>query len=304
MSRSTPLVSIAVTLLLEEVLRKNDINPALCSLICDEGDVGQSLTKDPCVNLLSFTGSTVVGRIVGQQVQARFGKATTPSSSWKTLTSTVVLVFSELLVSVARRVIVHEAVHDEVVDRMIKAYKQIENRIGDPLDAGTLIGPLHNEVAVLNYKATIAESIASGGRVVVGGKIIDRPGNYVLKVGNFDEAVAVNNEAKQGLSSSVFTQNIGNIFKWLGPEGSDCGIVNVNIPTNGAEIGGAFGARTSSSRIRLVRCQVFDLTDNGAINNSVDDSVHDWYWSADLLKGSFDNEVDVNHETQPFCHLV
>uniref|UniRef100_A0A7E4VCB3 aldehyde dehydrogenase (NAD(+)) n=1 Tax=Panagrellus redivivus TaxID=6233 RepID=A0A7E4VCB3_PANRE len=278
---STPLVSIAVTRLLEEVLRKNDINPALCSLICGEGDVGQSLAKDPRVNLLSFTGSTEVGRIVGQQVQARFGKHLLELGGNNAIIvmddadlDMVVpaLVFASVgtagqRCTTTRRVIVHEAVHDEVVDRMIKAYKQIENRIGDPLDAGTLIGPLHNEVAVLNYKATIAESIASGGRVVVGGKIIDRPGNYVnptiitnlahdtpcvlretfapityvLKVGSFDEAVAVNNEAKQGLSSSVFTQNIGNIFKWLGPEGSDCGIVNVNIPTNGAEIGGAFG---------------------------------------------------------------
>jgi len=167
-----------------------------------------------------------------------------------------------------RRLIVHEKVYDQVVERMAKAYQQLENRIGDPLESQTLIGPLHNKAGVLAYKTTIAQAIAMGGKVAYGGKVLEeQKGNYVLptiitglqhdaevvlretfapivyvlKVSSLDEAIAVNNEAKQGLSSSLFTQNIGNIFKWIGPKGSDCGIVNVNIPTSGAEIGGAFG---------------------------------------------------------------
>jgi|UniRef100_A0AC35GQ07 aldehyde dehydrogenase family 7 protein A1 len=279
---STPLVSIAVTRLIEGVLRENNIPPALCSLICGEGDVGQNLAKDTRVDLLSFTGSTEVGRIVGQQVQARFGKHLLELGGNNAL---IVMDDADLDMVVpavvfacvgtagqrcttTRRVIVHEAIYDELITRMKNAYKQIENRIGDPLDKGTLIGPLHNPIAVMNYKAAVAESIASGGKIEVGGKVYDdRKGNfvaptivtnlkhdtpvvvretfaplaYVIKVKNLEEAIAVNNETKQGLSSSLFTQNIGSIFKWLGPEGSDCGIVNVNIPTNGAEIGGAFG---------------------------------------------------------------
>jgi len=279
---STPLVAVAITKLIEGVLKENNQPTSLCSLVCGEGDIGQAFAKDPRMNLLSFTGSTEVGRIVGQQVQARFGKHLLELGGNNAL---IVMDDADLNMVVpalvfacvgtagqrcttTRRVIVHESVHDEVVERMKNAYKQIESRVGDPLEAGTLIGPLHNQVAVMNYKATVAEAIAHGGKIEIGGKVYDdKPGNfvaptivtglkhdapvvlretfapisYVIKVKNFDEAIAVNNEAAQGLSSSVFTQNLQNIFKWLGPSGSDCGIVNVNIPTNGAEIGGAFG---------------------------------------------------------------
>jgi len=167
-----------------------------------------------------------------------------------------------------RRLIIHESIHDQLVERVVKAYQQLESRIGDPLESNTLIGPLHNKAGVVKYKTTVAEAIARGGKVAYGGKVLEnREGNFVLptiitglkhddevvlretfapiayaiKVKDFDEAIAVNNETVQGLSSSVFTKNLGNIFKWIGPKGSDCGIVNVNIGTSGAEIGGAFG---------------------------------------------------------------
>ncbi|GFR63141.1 aldehyde dehydrogenase 7 family, member A1, partial [Elysia marginata] len=132
---------------------------------------------------------------------------------------------------------------------------------------GTLYGPLHNQEAVEKYKTAVEAAKAQGGTVVYGGNVMDRPGNYVeptivtglshnapivleetfvpivyvLKCKNIDEAMTWNNEVKQGLSSSLFTKDISSIFKWIGPKGSDCGIVNVNIPTSGAEIGGAFG---------------------------------------------------------------
>ncbi|KAH7731281.1 aldehyde dehydrogenase (NAD+) [Aphelenchoides avenae] len=279
---STPLTAIAISRLIEDVLRKNKLPPGLCSLVCGEADVGMALTQDPRVNLVSFTGSTQVGQIVGQHVQKRFGKLLLELGGNNAL---IVMDDADLDMVVpaavfacvgtagqrcttTRRLILHEKIHDEVVERMTKAYKQLESRIGDPLESNTLIGPLHNKAGVLKYKATIAEAIATGGKVVYGGKVLeDKPGNFVLptvitglkhdadvvlretfapvvyalKVKDFDEAIAVNNEAKQGLSSSVFTQNLANIFKWIGPKGSDCGIVNVNIPTSGAEIGGAFG---------------------------------------------------------------
>jgi len=171
-----------------------------------------------------------------------------------------------------RRLILHEKVHDAVVARIVKAYSQIVSRIGDPLESNTLIGPLHTKVGVENYMNTIEEAKKLGGKIEFGGKIIQREGNFVeptiisglpanspvvmketfapivyaLKASSIDDAIAINNSVEQGLSSSVFTENIGNIFKWLGPKGSDCGIVNVNIPTNGAEIGGAFGGEKAT----------------------------------------------------------
>ncbi|KAL3068406.1 hypothetical protein niasHT_030697 [Heterodera trifolii] len=282
-SPSTPLTSIAITRLIGEVLFKNGLSPAICSLICGGGDVGMCLVKDPRVNLLSFTGSTEVGRVVGQHVQARFGKLLLELGGNNAIIvmddadlSLVVPAVTFSSVGTAgqrctstRRLIIHEKVYDVVLERVVNAYKQLmDTRIGDPLDERTLIGPLHSRESVLKYKTAIAEAIATGGRILCGGKVLDESqGNYVLptviaglahdapvvlretfapivyavKVADFEEAVTVNNEASQGLSSSLFTQNVSLLSEWIGPKGSDCGIVNVNIGTSGAEIGGAFG---------------------------------------------------------------
>ncbi|CAJ0585945.1 unnamed protein product, partial [Mesorhabditis spiculigera] len=278
---TTPLTAIAVTKLVESVLVENNLPGSLCSLVCGEGDVGQALVKDKRVNLVSFTGSTEVGRIVGQQVQGRFGKVLLELGGNNAIivnddADLDMVIPAAVFAAVGtagqrctttRRLLVHEKVYDEVVERMTRAYAQFESRIGDPLEANTIIGPLHNQHGVLKYKAAIAEAIASGGKVAYGGKVLERDGNYVLptiitglkgdaevviretfapilyviKISTLDEAIELNNSVSQGLSSSLFTNNIQNVFKWIGPEGSDCGIVNVNIPTSGAEIGGAFG---------------------------------------------------------------
>ncbi|PAV57082.1 hypothetical protein WR25_26140 isoform C [Diploscapter pachys] len=268
--------------LIEDVLKKNNLPGGLCSLVCGEGDVGQALVKDKRVNLVSFTGSTEVGRIIGQQVQARFGKILLELGGNNAIivnddADLNMVVPATVFAAVGtagqrctttRRLIVHESVYDQLLERVKKAYAQFESRIGDPLEQNTIIGPLHNEVAVMKYKVTVAEAIATGGKVEYGGKVLDdKEGNYVLptivsglphdapvvlretfapilyvfKFKTLDEAVKINNEVAQGLSSSLFTNNIQNVFKWMGPKGSDCGIVNVNIPTSGAEIGGAFG---------------------------------------------------------------
>uniref|UniRef100_A0A915LW25 aldehyde dehydrogenase (NAD(+)) n=1 Tax=Meloidogyne javanica TaxID=6303 RepID=A0A915LW25_MELJA len=177
---TTSLTAIAVTRLIENVLKDNNLPPSICSLICGGSDIGLLLTKDPKVDLVSFTGSTEVGRIVGQQVQARFGK---------------------LLLELGgnNAVIVME---DANLDLVVPA-----------LNENILVGPLHTKTSVLAYKSAIAEAIANGGKVECG-------------VDSFEEAISVNNETRQGLSSSLFTQNVERLFKWIGPFGSDCGIVN------------------------------------------------------------------------------
>ncbi|XP_054168863.1 putative aldehyde dehydrogenase family 7 member A1 homolog [Oppia nitens] len=276
---TTPLCSIAVTKIVSSIFEANSLPGAICSLVCGDSDIGQSIANDERLALVSFTGSTRVGQLVGQTVQKRFGKSLLELGG-----NNAIIVCEDADIQMAiraavfacagtagqrctttRRLILHEKVYDKVIDGLKKAFAQI--RVGDPLDSNVLYGPLHTTGAVDAYLSVIAEAIKSGGTIVCGGKRIDRSGNYVeptiiaglkhdsplvqtetfapivyaIKFTDLDEAIAYNNEVKQGLSSSLFTANIGNIFKWMGPKGSDCGIVNVNIPTNGAEIGGAFG---------------------------------------------------------------
>jgi len=169
-----------------------------------------------------------------------------------------------------RRLILHDDVHDEVLDRLKKAYASIMTRRGDPLDEGTLYGPLHSQQGVQGYLNTIQDAVGLGGKVEYGGNVIEgnyveptiisglphdasvvhretfAPIVYVLKCSSVEQGIAFNNEVEQGLSSSIFTTDLGNVFKWMGPKGSDCGIVNVNIPTSGAEIGGAFGGEKAT----------------------------------------------------------
>ncbi|MBP7657375.1 MAG: aldehyde dehydrogenase family protein, partial [Pseudoxanthomonas sp.] len=169
--------------------------------------------------------------------------------------------------STTRRLIVHESIYDTVLSTLIKAYKQVEGKIGDPLDPANLMGPLNSQGAVQQFLDSIAKAKASGGTVETGGTAIDRPGNfvlpaivtglknsdevvqhetfapilYVMKYKTLDEAIDMQNAVPQGLSSSIFTQNLKAAEQFLSAAGSDCGIANVNIGTSGAEIGGAFG---------------------------------------------------------------
>ncbi|CAE7939194.1 unnamed protein product [Symbiodinium sp. KB8] len=169
-----------------------------------------------------------------------------------------------------RRLFLHESLYDGFVERMVKAYKTI--KIGNPLDEDTLMGPLHTAAAVKEYEDGIEEIKKQGGKILVGGKAIkDKGGHfveptiveispdaeilntelfvpilYVLKFKDLDEAIRMNNGVPQGLSSSIFTRDMGNLFQWVGPNGSDCGLVNVNVGTSGAEIGGAFGGEKAT----------------------------------------------------------
>jgi aldehyde dehydrogenase family 7 protein A1 len=260
-------------------LEKNKLPGSICSLISGGADIGESMAKDPRIDLLSFTGSTEVGRKVALTVQRRFGRVLLELGGNNAI---IVMDDADLELAVravlfaavgtagqrcttTRRLFLHEKIHDTFIERLKRAYSQV--RIGDPTQEGVLCGPLHTKAAVANYEQGIRDVIAQGGTILYGGRVLtDRPGNFVeptltsirpdadvvqreifapilhtFKISSLEEAIKYNNSVRQGLSSSLFTQSPENIFKWTGPAGSDCGIVNVNIPTNGAEIGGAFG---------------------------------------------------------------
>ncbi|KAJ1752186.1 Alpha-aminoadipic semialdehyde dehydrogenase [Coemansia sp. RSA 1821] len=275
---STSLTSVAVTKILAEVLETNGLPGAICSLASGGAEIGHSMAKDKRINLLSFTGSTNVGRKVALTVQERFGKCLLELGG-----NNVIIVHNDADLDLAvrstlfaavgtagqrctttRRLFLHEEIHDTFIERLQKAYSQV--KIGNPLEPGVLCGPLHTKQAVAAFEQGISDVKAQGGKILYGGSVLNIPGNFVeptitsiahdapvvhreifapilhtIKYSDIKDAVAWNNEVGQGLSSSLFTTDPERIFRWIGPSGSDCGIVNVNIPTNGAEIGGAFG---------------------------------------------------------------
>ncbi|KAI9224667.1 Seabream Antiquitin and elucidation of Its substrate specificity [Blastocladiella britannica] len=275
---TTNLASVATTKIVSKVLEKNGLPGALAALCTGAADVGQAMAEDKRIALLSFTGSTAIGRKVGTTVQSRFGR---PLLELGGNNAIVVMDDADLKLAVqsilfaavgtagqrcttVRRLFLHEKIEKQFMTALIAAYEQV--RVGDPLSDSTLCGPLHTTAAVAAYKDGLVKVKEQGGSILYGGEQIKAAGNYVqptitrisptapvvqneifvpiLHTHTFktlEEAIAMNNAVGQGLSSSLFTQNPSNIFKWTGPSGSDCGIVNVNIPTNGAEIGGAFG---------------------------------------------------------------
>ncbi|XP_018321295.1 putative aldehyde dehydrogenase family 7 member A1 homolog [Agrilus planipennis] len=280
-SETTPLVSVATTKIVSEVLTRNNLPGAISTLCCSGIDVSRAMTQDPRIKLLSFTGSTQVGEQIGVEVQRRFGKLLLElggNNAFVVASDADLNMVIQALVfacvgtagqrcTSTRRLILHKSVYNEVLQRLKKAYEKVFNRIGDPLESNTLIGPLHSQKSLDNYKSAIEAIIKAGGKIEFGGKIINRPGYfveptivtnlkadhplvqsecfapivYVLEVNSIEEAIRYNNNVPQGLSSTLFTQSIENFYKWIGPKGSDCGIVNVNVSTSGAEIGGAFG---------------------------------------------------------------
>jgi aldehyde dehydrogenase family 7 protein A1 len=237
------------------------------------------MVKDRRVDIMSFTGSCDAGIAVRLEVAQRFGRyllelggnngiIIMPDADLKMAVQSILFAAvgtAGQRCTTNRRLFVHSSVHDEVLKRLKDAYAQVP--IGDPLKEGTLMGPLHTAVQVKQYQETIVKAKEQGGTVVYGGKPIPEKGPqfveptiisiggdaeilkhetfapilYVTKFETMEDAVRMHNNVPQGLSSSIFTKDPENIFEWLGPLGSDCGIANVNIPTNGAEIGGAFG---------------------------------------------------------------
>ena len=277
-SPKAPLCALAASHLANRVVAELEL-PPIFELAIGGHDIGESLAADSRVALLSFTGSSRVGRSVAGTVSARFGKVLLECGGNNAVIvaddADLDLVIPAVVFgavgtagqrcTTTRRLIVHRSRHDEVVSRLASAYRQV--RIGDPLDPATLMGPLIDEAAVDGYQQAIAEARAAGATIAYGGNVIEREGHfveptlvtnvandnalvqretfapllYVMTYDTVDDAVAQNNGVRQGLSSAIFTQSLRTAEAFLAASGSDCGIANVNIGTSGAEIGGAFG---------------------------------------------------------------
>ena len=277
-SSSTPLCAIAVQNICNKVMEENGYSGIFSVIIGKGSIVGEEMIKDPRLPLISFTGSTSMGRHVNKTVSERFGKtilelggnnAIVIDESAEMELAIPAVVFGAVgtagqRCTSTRRLIIHESIYDSFLEKLINAYRQV--KIGDPLDNSTLMGPLVNKQAVDNYLNAIETATDSGGKVIFGGKILSSDGYYVkptiisaqnhweivqeetfapilyvMKYSSIDEAISIHNDVPQGLSSSIFTTNIRNAERFLSNRGSDCGIANVNIGTSGAEIGGAFG---------------------------------------------------------------
>ncbi|KAJ7011523.1 aldehyde dehydrogenase family 7 member B4-like [Populus alba x Populus x berolinensis] len=245
---TTPLITIAMTRLVAGVLEKNNLPPAIFTSFCGGADIGQAIAKDTRVSLVSFTGSSKVGLMLQQTVNQRFGKCLLELSGNNAIiimddADIQLAVHSVLFAAVGtagqrcttcRRLLLHESIYQRVLDKLLDVYKQG----GKILIGGSVIESEGNFV-----QPTIVE-ISPNADVVK--EELFAPVLYVMKFQTLQEAIEINNSVPQGLSSSIFTRKPEIIFKWIGPLGSDCGIVNVNIPTNGAEIGGAFGGEKAT----------------------------------------------------------
>ena len=280
-SNKTPLTAIASMKICNQALAEGGF-PDIFFLVNDAGTaLAEKLVEDTRVPLISFTGSTQVGRQVGVNVARRLGRCLLELGGNNAIildeTADLKLAIPGIVFgavgtagqrcTTTRRLIVHESIYDNVLETLVKAYQQVEGKIGDPLDTANLMGPLNSAGAVQQFLDSVARAKAAGGTVVSGGTALDRPGHfvlptiitglknsdavvqhetfapilYVMKYKTLDEAIDMQNGVPQGLSSSIFTTNLKSAEKFLSAAGSDCGIANVNIGTSGAEIGGAFG---------------------------------------------------------------
>jgi aldehyde dehydrogenase (NAD+) len=272
------LSAVAVTKICQQVMAGTGFEGVFGLVVGRGSVVGDRMLSDERLPLISATGSTKVGRRVATAVADRFGRSILELGG-----NNAIIVMDDANLELAvrailfaavgtagqrctslRRLIVHEAVADKLVDRLVDAYKQVP--IGDPLENGTLMGPLVTQQAIRDMMSALDKAQEQGGTVVTGGAVLDRPGNfveptivripaeaeivqeetfapilYVIEASDLDEAIAIQNGVRQGLSSAIFTDSLRSAERFLSAVGSDCGIANVNIGTSGAEIGGAFG---------------------------------------------------------------
>jgi aldehyde dehydrogenase (NAD+) len=280
-SPKTPYSAIASMKICNEALNAAGF-PDIFFLFNDAGTaIAQKFVDDHRIPLISFTGSTQVGRIVGERVAQRMGRSLLELGGNNAMivdqTADLKLAIPAIVFGAVgtagqrctstRRVFIHESIFEDVVAKLVTAYKQVETKIGDPTLANTLMGPLTDKSSVQRFLNAIEKAKASGGKVRTGGSAIEGKGNfvlptiitgiknsdevvqtetfapilYVMPFNTLDEAIDMQNAVPQGLSSAIFTQNLKAAEQFLSTAGSDCGIANVNIGTSGAEIGGAFG---------------------------------------------------------------
>jgi aldehyde dehydrogenase (NAD+) len=281
-SDKTPLTALACQALFERAAAELDAPHGLSQVLQGGADIGAALATHPDVAIVSATGSTRMGRAVAPLVAGRFGRLilelggnnaaiVAPSADLdlavRGIAFSAVGTAGQRCTSL-RRLVVHDDVHDELVERLAKAYTTVP--IGDPLVEGTLVGPLIDGTAFDNVTAAIATATSEGGSLVVGGErqlaeeaadafylspaLVTMPAQtdivraetfgpllYVLRYSELDEAIAIHNDVPQGLASSIFTNDVREAERFVAADGSDCGIANVNIGPSGAEIGGAFG---------------------------------------------------------------
>jgi aldehyde dehydrogenase (NAD+) len=277
-SPKTALCALAVQHICNRVLEHHKLPPVFQIFIDAGTELAGKFIDDRRVALVSFTGSTIVGRQVGVRVAQRLGKsllelggnnAIIVDKSVNLDLAVPSIVFGAVgtagqRCTSTRRVLVHRSRAAELEKRLIAAYAQV--RVGDPLAAGTLMGPLIDAGAVARYTAAVAAAQAQGGELLCGGKVLPGPGHfvepaiirartdmpvvqtetfapilYLMSFDTLDEALALQNSVPYGLSSAIFSDSLEAAERFLSAEGSDCGIANVNLGTSGAEIGGAFG---------------------------------------------------------------
>jgi aldehyde dehydrogenase (NAD+) len=282
-SEKAPLCGVACQHIIAGVLKENDMPEGISCLINGDYRVGEMMTTDSRIPLISATGSIRMGKIVAQAVAARLGKSllelggnnaiiVTPDADIKM--TVIGAVFGAVgtagqRCTSTRRLIIHDSKYDEVRNALTDAYAQL--RIGNPLDENSHVGPLIDTDAVAMYEKALEAVVEQGGNILVGGGVLSGEGYesgcyvkpaiveaknefqivqhetfapilYLLKYsGSVENAIAMQNNVVQGLSSAIMTNSLREAERFLSAAGSDCGIANVNIGTSGAEIGGAFG---------------------------------------------------------------
>jgi aldehyde dehydrogenase (NAD+) len=277
-SPKAPLCAIAVQNICNRVMQQQGYAGIFSLFITDQTNLAELMVQDTRLPLISFTGSVAVGRRVASVVGQRLGRTLLELSGNNAVivddTADLDMAVRAVLFgavgtagqrcTTTRRLFVHESRYEELAGKLVKAYAQV--RIGNPLEQDVLLGPLIDQAAVESYRAALDEVKKEGGEVLCGGHVLNRPGHfveptivraqnhwpivqretfgpilYVMTFQTIEEAIAMQNNVPQGLSSAMFSNDIRRTGQFLSASGSDCGIANINIGTSGAEIGGAFG---------------------------------------------------------------
>lgn len=282
-SPKAPLCAIAIQRICNDVMEQQGFAGILSLLITNRTALAETMVRDGRLPLISFTGSVPVGRQVAHTVGERLGRTLLELSGNNAVivdeTADLNLATRAILFgavgtagqrcTTTRRLFVQETRYDELVSRLVSAYRQV--RIGDPLKPEVLMGPLIDQMAVQRFRETLEEIQKEGGEILCGGRVLPGPGYfveptivraenrwpvvqretfapilYLMTYHTITEAIAMQNDVPQGLSSALFTGNVQHSELFLSAVGSDCGIANINIGTSGAEIGGAFGGEKTT----------------------------------------------------------
>lgn len=277
-SPKTPLCAIAVQHICNRVLARFGYKNIFSLIITDNNELAKKMVADARNPLVSFTGSTTVGKEINKVVAGRLGRTLLELSGNNAIIvdehadlskAIPAIVFGAIgtagqRCTTTRRLIIHQSIYEKTVEALVRAYKKVT--IGNPLDQANLMGPLIDKMAVDHFAESIHAAKKQGGKVLFGGNVLDKKGFYVeptiveaknewdvvqketfapilyiMSYSTLEEAINIQNHSRFGLSSAIFSNDLLASETFLSAEGSDCGIANVNIGTSGAEIGGAFG---------------------------------------------------------------